>query len=65
MAQGDFERVRQIENTEEAKRKYHESYGRYELLLSKDDINRILNGGCVAGEIGCGEYTIFLSMIKE
>lgn len=38
---------------------------RNDLLLSKNDINKILNGGCVAGEIGHGEYTIFLSMIKE
>lgn len=54
-----------IENTSEARARYGYAYGADYLIVSKEDIEALNNGKCLACDINAGEYVAFITLEKE
>lgn len=54
-----------INNTNKARGEFGYCYGSENYTLSKNDIEALLNGKCLATTINCGEYSIFITLNKE
>lgn len=59
MANSDFEI---IENNYESQEKYGFCYGAEDYVITKDDLQALLDGKCLAATVNGGEYSIFISM---
>lgn len=54
-----------IENTDEARAQYGYAYGADFFVISKEDIEALNNGKCLAVDINAGEYVAFITLEKE
>lgn len=54
-----------IENTSEARDQYGYAYGADYFTISKEDIEALNNGKCLAVDINAGEYVAFIALGKE
>lgn len=49
-----------IENTDKSKIKFGYRFGGFDIKLTKEDIEALIEGKCVATTINCEEYSIFI-----
>jgi hypothetical protein len=51
-----------IENTEKEQKKFGYNYGVDFLKVNRDDIQKLLDGKCLAYDINGGEYSLFVTI---
>ena len=51
-----------IENTPKARNEYGHRYGSEEFVITKEDIEALLNGKELACDVNCGEYALFIKL---
>lgn len=54
-----------IENTDKARDKFGWNYGGEILEVTKEDLEQIINGKCLAAEVNGGEYTEFIVLATK
>lgn len=50
------------ENLEQAHKEYQFGYGTEEKLITKEDIQALLDGKCLVTDANCGEYKIIIKL---
>ena len=57
-----YEEFTIIENTYEAAKEYGFNYGADDYIITKEDIQALLDGKALAAEVNGGEYSIFIAL---